>query len=77
MVERAIVRGLLKPDALRQRAQELTHSKRPGCAIVLSILDELHPELARSRNEWEALVARRAKELGLEPPRLEYELLID
>ena len=77
VVESAIVRGLVKPEALRRRAGELTHSKRPGCSMVLRILDELHPELARSRNEWEALVARRAKECGLEPPRLEYELFID
>jgi hypothetical protein len=45
--------------------------------VALRILDQLHPELARSRNEWEALVARRAKEYGLEPPQLEYELYID
>jgi hypothetical protein len=77
MVESAVVRKLVIPDQLRQRAKELTHSKRPGCAVVLRILDDLHPELARSRNEWEALVARRAKEYGLEPPRLEYEIFID
>jgi hypothetical protein len=77
MVESAIVRGLVKPDALAKRAKELTHSKRPGCAVVLRILADLHPELSRSRNEWEALVARRAKEFGLAPPRLEYELFID
>ena len=77
MVESAIVRGLVNPDVLRRRANELTHSKRPGCAIVLRILAELHPELARSRNEWEALVARRAKEFGLDAPCLEYELFID
>jgi very-short-patch-repair endonuclease len=77
MVERAIVRGLVNPDTLAKRAKELTHSKRPGCAVVLRILADLHPELARSRNEWEALVARRAKELCLPPPHLEYELFID
>ena len=77
MVESAIVRGLVNPDALVKRAKELTHSKRPGCAVVLRILADLHPELARSRNEWEALVARRAKEFGLEPPTLEFELLLD
>jgi very-short-patch-repair endonuclease len=76
LVERAIVRGLVKPDALRRRANELRHSRRPGCAVALRILDDLHPELARSRNEWEALVARRAKQFGLQPPRLEYELFI-
>jgi very-short-patch-repair endonuclease len=77
LVESAIVRGLVKPDALRRRANELAHAKRPGCAVVLRILDELHPELARSRNEWEALVVRRAKESGLDPPHLEYELFLD
>jgi hypothetical protein len=77
MVESAIVRGLVTPEALQRRATELRHSKRPGCAIVLRILDDLHPELARSRNEWEALVARRARELGLELPRLEYEVTFD
>ena len=77
MVESAIVRGLVKPDALRRRARELMNSKRPGCAVVLRILADLHPELARSRNEWAALVARRAKEVGLPPPELEHELVFD
>ena len=77
IVESAIVRGLVKPDSLRRRAQELINSKRPGCAVALRILAYLHPELARSRNEWEALVARRAKEFGLAPPKLEYELFLD
>jgi hypothetical protein len=77
MVESAIVRSLVRPDALRRRARELTNSKRPGCAVVLRILADLHPELARSRNEWEALVARRATEFGLQPPELEHEIVFD
>lgn len=77
MIERAIVRGLVKPEILRRRAIELLHGKRPGCAAALRALDALHPELERSRNEWEALVVRRAKEVGLEPPRLEFVLFID
>jgi hypothetical protein len=77
MVERAIVRGLVNPAVLRDRATELKHHKRPGCAVVLSILDELNPEVARSRNEWEALVARRAQQCGLEPPALEFEIFIN
>ena len=44
---------------------------------MLKILDDLHPELARSRNEWEALVARQAAEHGLEQPHLEYEIVLD
>jgi very-short-patch-repair endonuclease len=67
----------VKPIALQRRASELSHGTRPGCRITLGILAELHPELARSRNEWEALVARRARELGLPEPRLEFELFFD
>jgi hypothetical protein len=77
LIESAIVRGLVKPADLERRARELSHGKRPGCAIALRILRDLHPDLARSRNEWEALVARRAKEHGLDPPRLEFELILD
>ncbi len=77
LVESAIVRGLVKPVALERRARELTHGKRPGCAVALRILAELHPEIARSRNEWEALVARRATETGLAAPELELELFVD
>jgi hypothetical protein len=77
MIESAIVRGLVRPEALYRRARELAHSKRPGCAVALRILADLHPELERSRNEWEALVVRRAREFGLEPPELEYEVFFD
>jgi hypothetical protein len=77
LVESAIVRGIVKPAALERRARELSHGKRPGCAVALRILADLHPELARSRNEWEALVARRAKEFGLEQPALELHLTLD
>jgi hypothetical protein len=77
LIESAIVRGLVKPIALRRRATELSNARRPGCGLTLAILVELHPELARSRNEWEALVARRAKAFGLPAPELEYELFID
>lgn len=76
-IESAIVSGLVKPFALEQRARELTHGKRPGCAVALRILADLHPELARSRNEWEALVTRRVKEFGLERPAIEFELYVD
>lgn len=76
-VESAIVRGLVKPGVLERRARELNHGKRPGCAAVLRVLADLHPELARSRNEWEALVARRARDHGLELPALEFEVFFD
>jgi very-short-patch-repair endonuclease len=77
LIESAVVRGLVKPLALERRARELSHGKRPGCAVALRVLAKLHPEVARSRNEWEALVARRACEFGLELPRLEFELFFD
>ena len=77
LVESAIVRGLVKPIELQRRAAELAHGKRPGCAVVLKILADLHPELERSRNEWEALVARCAHRCGLPAPALEHEVFID
>jgi len=77
LVETAIVRGLVRPAALERRARELRHAKRPGCAIVLRVLADLHPELARSRNQWEALVVRRVRELGLPEPVLEHEIVVD
>jgi very-short-patch-repair endonuclease len=77
LIESAIVQGLVKPAVLERRARELSHGKRPGCAVARRILTDLHPELARSRNEWEALVVRRAKQHGLETPVLEFELFID
>jgi hypothetical protein len=77
LIESAIVKGLVKPAALERRARELTHSKRPGCAVALRILADINPDLARSRNEWEALVARRARDAGLDPPALEFAVTID
>jgi very-short-patch-repair endonuclease len=76
LIESAIVRGLVDPDALRKRALELSNRKRPGCAITIQLLDDLHPELTRSRNEWEALVVRRATALGLPRPELEHDVVI-
>ncbi len=77
LVESAIVKKLVEPAELERRARELANAKRPGCAVTLRILSNLHPELARSRNEWEALVVRRAREAGLPDPALEFELVID
>ena len=77
MIESAVVRELVDPLRLSRRARELRNSKRPGCAIVLAILDELHPELRRSRNDWEALVVRRCSEFGLPRPSTEFEVIIN
>ncbi len=76
MVETAIVRRLVDPFDLERRARELRNSKRPGCTVVLRILAELHPELDKARNEWEALVVRRCREFGLPAPVLQYEVRV-
>ncbi len=76
MIEAAVVRRLVRPDELEQRAKELRNSKRPGTYVVLEILRELHPELQRSRNEWEALLVRRMREFGLPEPSLEFVVKI-
>jgi hypothetical protein len=76
MIETAIVRGIVKPVALERRARELRHGKRPGCAVTLAVLENLHHDLARARNEWEAFVLRRAAELGLPQPAIEFEIVV-
>lgn len=77
MIESAVVKKLVAPADLERRARELRNSKRPGAIAVLQVLDGLHPELRRSRNEWEALVVRRVQEFGLPSPELEFALWID
>ena len=71
LIESAIVRGIIDPFALAQRARELRNSKRPGAQVVLDVLETLHPELERSRNEWEAALLQAVQRFGLPEPRVE------
>ena len=71
LIESAIVRGIIDPFALARRARELRNSKRPGAQVVLDVLATLHPELERSRNEWEAALLQAVQRCGLPEPRVE------
>jgi hypothetical protein len=68
MVETAIVRRLVHPARLARRARELQAPRRRGCAVVLRILDALHPDLAEARNAWEARLLRVFRTAGLPDP---------
>jgi hypothetical protein len=58
VLDGAIVGKLVTMDRLEKRARELRAPNRPGCAIVLGLLADRHPELGRARNEMEAKVLR-------------------
>ncbi len=76
MIESAIANKTVDLHDLERRARELLHPKRPGCAVVLGVLGRIHPELVATRNEWERWVLRRAQELGLPEPAVEFEVVI-
>jgi very-short-patch-repair endonuclease len=59
---------------LETRAQALWAPRRNGCAIVLALLEQRHPELRNARNLWEAKVLRVVRELGLPDPRVNYRV---
>lgn len=76
LVEAAIVRRLVRVERLERRARELWAPRRRGCAVVLRILAERHPELGRARNEWEARLLRLCAAAGLPTPSCNLEVRV-
>ena len=76
LVDAAIVRRLVRVAVLERRARELWAPRRNGCAIVLRVLADSHPDLALARSEWEALAVRLLAEHGLPAPELDHEVRI-
>ncbi len=74
--DRAVVSKLVTMDRLEKRARELQAPRRPGCAVVLRLLDERHPELGRARNEMEAKVLRALDRLGAPRPRVNLPVIL-
>ncbi len=68
LVTKAIVRRLVAPSALAERARELQNSRRPGAARVQRIVASLHGDLRDARNEWEARVLELCDRYGLARP---------
>jgi very-short-patch-repair endonuclease len=76
LLDTAIVRRLVRPDPLRRRALELWAPRRGGCAVVLDLLDQRHPDLARAANIWEARVVRIVRGLGLPDPKINHRVRV-
>jgi hypothetical protein len=68
LVTKAIVRRLVDPDLLVQRAEELRNARRPGAARVITIVAALNDSLRDVRNDWEALVLELSDRFGLPRP---------
>jgi hypothetical protein len=76
VLDGAIVGRLVTMDRLEKRARELRAPRRPGCAVVLRLLEERHPELGRARNEMEAKVLRALDRLGAPRPSVNLPILL-
>ncbi len=76
VLDAAIVQRLVTVGRLQTRAQELWAPRRNGCAIVLALLEQRHPELARAANLWEAKVLRVVRSLGVPDPRVNYRVQV-
>jgi hypothetical protein len=74
VLDTAIVERLVRVDRLERRARELWAPRRSGCAAVLDLLEQRHPDLARAANLWEAKVVRIVRELGLPDPKINHRV---
>lgn len=66
--DRAVTSNLIDPVRLELRARELRAPRRNGCARVLEVIADRHPDLAEARNEWEARLLRLSRRFGLSDP---------
>jgi len=76
VLDTAIVARLVRAERLERRARELWTPRRNGCAVVLALLDQRHPELARAANLWEARVVRLVRELGMPDPEINHRVRV-
>lgn len=76
VLDKAIVQRVVNVRRLEARARALWAPRRNGCAIVLALLEQRHPELRNARNLWEAKVLRVVRELGLPEPRVNYRVQV-
>ena len=74
LVDRSIVTGVVRAIRLEYRARELLGAGRRGCKMVLRILANRHPELARAGNGFEARALRLLQRAGAPPPRVNYRV---
>lgn len=76
VLDTAIVRGLVRADPLAARARELWAPRRKGCAVVLDLLEQRHPDVARAANIWEAKVVRLVRQFGLPDPQINHRVRV-
>ena len=76
LFDSVVAGGGVRLRRLETRACELAAPRRSGCAVVLELVAETHPEVVRSRNGWEANVLRTIGRLGLPPPKVNYRVRV-
>jgi hypothetical protein len=76
VLDTALVSRRVRRDRLETRARELWSPRRKGCAVVLALLDQRSPDLARAANLWEAKASRVVRQLGMPEPELNHRLRV-
>ncbi|MBX7160720.1 MAG: hypothetical protein K1X95_10555 [Acidimicrobiia bacterium] len=76
LCDRAVTSKLVDPVRLELRARELRAPRRNGCARVLAVFADRHPDLAEARNEWEARLLHLSRRFGLPDPVPNFALRI-
>jgi len=74
LVDRAIIRGVVRATRLEHRARDLGSPGRRGCATVLQLLATRHPELANARNGFEARALRLLERAGAPRPSVNFKV---
>src|SRR5829696_9919914 len=77
LIDKVVSRQLARVTSLERRARELAAPGRPGAARVLRALATAHPDLERTRNEYEAAVLRICDTYGLPLPIPNYEIRLN
>jgi very-short-patch-repair endonuclease len=76
LFDAVLASGVVQLGALETRARELWAPRRAGCAVVLRLIEETHPEVTRARNGWEAKVLRIVSRLRMPPPRVNHRVRV-
>jgi very-short-patch-repair endonuclease len=76
LFDAVLATGAVRLGALETRARELWAPRRAGCAVVLRLVEETHPDVRRARNGWEAKVLRIVSRLGMPPPHVNHRVRV-
>ena len=76
VLDLALMRRLVTPERLAQRAVELWAPRRSGCALVLGLLEARSPGSMKVASLWEARMLREILKVGLPEPSCNHPVIV-